>query len=115
MKTIKNTNNFKRYPLTILLKEYKKPIQCQNWNSEPHKIIKMYKKEFPSGKLISHVELSPDSYYAAEKLLDAGKQLHERITAFTNTLPKGYSHQFYGKWDCLVVKEVSNLRNDSDA
>lgn len=30
----------KRYPLNLLLAEYRKPIPNQDWNSEPHTIVK---------------------------------------------------------------------------
>ena len=31
---------FKRYPQSVLLEEYCKPIPHQDWSSEPHQIVK---------------------------------------------------------------------------
>lgn len=104
---------FKRYLLSVLLEECRKPIPHQDWNSEPHQIVKMNTKDFPSGRLISYVELSPEAHEAASKLLDAGKQLHERMAVFSALIPDGCSHQFYGNWDCIIVREPRELHDDS--
>jgi hypothetical protein len=99
----------KHYPISAVVADARsRPITSDyafGERSGGYQISKMNIKDFPNGRLISHVTLSPEALAAAGLLLEAGKLMNERMDAFTALIPPGCSHQFYGKWDCIVVRE----------
>lgn len=58
--------------------------------------------------------MTGETLKAAEGLLEARGVLHKRIKAFEALLPKGYSHQFYGNYDCIIVEESKQNDSHSD-
>ncbi len=62
--------------------------------------------DFPNGsRVISHFDLSPAQMDALKPLMERAAEFNAAEKAFEDTLPPGASFQFYGKWDCVVVRE----------
>ncbi len=60
------------------------------------------------GRILSHVNMSDECIEAAKALLDAGNILYKAEQLLMSKLPSDVSFQFYGKWDCLIIRQNDN-------
>jgi hypothetical protein len=64
-------------------------------------------------RIISQTDISPEAIDSAKRLLVIGRMMQKEEETLKWLIPDGHSFQFFGKWDCLLIKK-SERSEDSD-
>ena len=62
--------------------------------------------DFANGsRVLTYAELTEEQKKELEKLMIIAASFNDAYESFTKSIPSGFYSQFYGKYDCLIIRE----------